>query len=283
MRNHWIKALLVALATSFASSQQTIPSEPSPLADAQPARVIVYAVGPGVMAPELLPLNLPPISAEKCKMKADGNVVLSLLVDATGRPRNLTFLQPLGTDLDKLALQIVDADRFRPGTRDGTPVVVGQALEVDLQACVEQTRNKAGEKKFLLQLRSQPLQKLEALPQPPGEAVLAMGDGSGKDSSSGPTRIERVGGVVSAPVPLISPVAVFTDAARRAKYQGICLISTIVDRNGLPQNVRVVRKLDYGLDQNAVDAVEKYRFKPAVRNGEPVPVTITVEVNFRLY
>jgi TonB family protein len=45
----------------------------------------------------------------------------------------------------------------------------------------------------------------------------------------------------------------------------------------------VVRKLDYGLDQSALDAVRRYRFKPAMRNGEPVPTMVTIEVNFRLY
>jgi outer membrane biosynthesis protein TonB len=51
----------------------------------------------------------------------------------------------------------------------------------------------------------------------------------------------------------------------------------------MPQNPKVLRTLDYGLDQNAVDAVMRYRFKPAMRDGEPVPVIITVEVNFQFY
>jgi len=57
----------------------------------------------------------------------------------------------------------------------------------------------------------------------------------------------------------------------------------VVDKNGMPQNPKVLRTLDYGLDQNAVDAVMRYRFKPAMRDGEPVPVIITVEVNFQFY
>jgi len=84
-------------------------------------------------------------------------------------------------------------------------------------------------------------------------------------------------------VPLNNVNAVFTEAARRAKYQGVCLISLIVDEQGMPQNIQIMKMLDYGLDQNAVDAVGKYRFRPAMKSGQPVPVMIAVEVSFRLY
>jgi protein TonB len=49
----------------------------------------------------------------------------------------------------------------------------------------------------------------------------------------------------------------------------------------MPQNVQVTKKLGYGLDEEAVAAVNQYRFKPAMQNGGPVPVKLTVEVNFR--
>jgi outer membrane biosynthesis protein TonB len=51
----------------------------------------------------------------------------------------------------------------------------------------------------------------------------------------------------------------------------------------MPQEIKIVKTLDPGLDQNAMDAVDRYRFKPAMRNGEPVPVMLTVEVAFRVY
>lgn len=94
----------------------------------------------------------------------------------------------------------------------------------------------------------------------------------------------HVGGGISAPVPLNSVEAEFSDEARRAKYQGVCLIQMIVDAQGNPQNPRVIRPLGMGLDEKALEAVRKYRFKPAMKDGKtPVPVMITVEVNFRLY
>ncbi|MGB7547116.1 MAG: energy transducer TonB [Terracidiphilus sp.] len=117
------------------------------------------------------------------------------------------------------------------------------------------------------------------------------GIGSGTGNGYGPGRggntgggLYQVGGGVSAPVPIFQPEAEFSDEARRAKYQGLCLISLIVDAQGNPQNPRVIRALGMGLDEKALEAVRKYKFKPAMKDGRrPVPVMITIEVNFRLY
>jgi TonB family protein len=107
------------------------------------------------------------------------------------------------------------------------------------------------------------------------------GPGTGGNTGGG---LYRVGGGISAPVALVQPEAEFSDEARRAKYQGVCLISLIVDAQGNPQNPRVVRPLGMGLDEKALEAVRKYKFKPALKDGRtPVPVMITIEVNFRLY
>jgi TonB family protein len=95
--------------------------------------------------------------------------------------------------------------------------------------------------------------------------------------------LEKIGPGVSPPVVLYIPTAKFTKAARKANYQGVVVLSTIVNEQGLPQNVHVVQSLGMGLDENAVEAVKKYRFKPAMKNGKPVPVMINVEINFHLY
>jgi periplasmic protein TonB len=117
------------------------------------------------------------------------------------------------------------------------------------------------------------------------------GIGSGIGNGYGPGRggntgggLYHVGGSVSQPIPLNQVEAEFSDEARRAKYQGVCLISVIVDAQGHPQNPRVVRTLGMGLDEKALEAVRKYRFKPAMKDGKtPVAVSINVEINFRLY
>jgi outer membrane biosynthesis protein TonB len=107
MRALSVVVLFIGLGTSYSGGQQAVSSGLPLLPDTQPARVKVYAVGPGVTAPELLPLNLPPIPSSKCKNKVNGKVVLSVLVDEKGRPRNIMFLKPLGSELDKFALRAV--------------------------------------------------------------------------------------------------------------------------------------------------------------------------------
>ncbi|HEY3705124.1 MAG TPA: energy transducer TonB [Terracidiphilus sp.] len=107
------------------------------------------------------------------------------------------------------------------------------------------------------------------------------GPGTGGNTGGG---VYRVGGGISAPVAINAPEAEFSDEARRAKYQGEVMISLIVDAQGNPQNPRVVRPLGMGLDEKALEAVRKYKFKPALKDGrQPVPVMVTIAVNFRLY
>lgn len=115
---------------------------------------------------------------------------------------------------------------------------------------------------------------------------IGSGDGGGVGPGSGGGYgggVMQPGGGVSAPVLIYSVDPEFSDEARRAKYQGICVVSLIVDKQGNPQNIRVVRALGMGLDQKAEEAVRQYKFKPAYYKGHPVPVLIDVEVNFRIY
>jgi TonB family protein len=107
------------------------------------------------------------------------------------------------------------------------------------------------------------------------------GPGHGGNAGGG---LYRIGGSISTPVVTYQPEAEFSDEARRAKYQGIVIVSIIVDAQGHPQNARVVRALGMGLDEKALEAVMKYKFKPAMKDGRtPVPVSLNVEINFRLY
>ena len=106
------------------------------------------------------------------------------------------------------------------------------------------------------------------------------GDGSGGNAGGG---LYHVGGEVSSPVAIFEPEAEFSDEARRAKFQGVVVVYLIVDAQGNPQNVKVSQSLGMGLDEKAIEAVRKYKFKPAMYHGKPVPVPINIEVNFRLY
>jgi TonB family protein len=92
----------------------------------------------------------------------------------------------------------------------------------------------------------------------------------------------RIGNGVSPPVPVSSREPAYTEEARRAKIQGTVSLSLVVDANGDPQNIRVVRSLDPGLDQKAIEAVREWKFKPGQKDGQPVAVIASIQVNFRL-
>jgi TonB family protein len=91
-------------------------------------------------------------------------------------------------------------------------------------------------------------------------------------------------GKINPPKPINTPEAHFSDEARRNMLNGLCLVSLIVDVNGMPQNLKLVRCTDPSFEQTSLEAVQQYRFKPATtQEGKPVPLTIQVVINYHLY
>ena len=107
-----------------------------------------------------------------------------------------------------------------------------------------------------------------------------VGAGSGGGIGGG---VYKVGGGISAPTPVNTPDPEYTEEARNAKAQGTCVLWLIVDDQGNPRDIRVVRGLGYGLDAKAIAAVKQWKFQPAMKDGHAVNVQISVEVGFRLY
>ncbi len=74
----------------------------------------------------------------------------------------------------------------------------------------------------------------------------------------------------------------FSEEARKAKYQGVVVLSIHVDATGAVRDVRVQRGLGLGLDEKAIDAVSHWRFRPGLFDGKPVVTEATVQVTFQL-
>lgn len=120
-----------------------------------------------------------------------------------------------------------------------------------------------------------------AAPGPPG-----LGDGTGPtgtlDFTGDAFQVGAADGV-SAPIPINRPEPRYTEEARRARIQGIVILSCIVDEQGAVRNIRVVKGLELGLSESAVTTVSKeWRYKPALKNGKPVPVHFIIRVSFSL-
>jgi protein TonB len=106
-----------------------------------------------------------------------------------------------------------------------------------------------------------------------------VGPGSGGGFGGG---AYRIGGGVSAPVVLSKVEPEYSEEARKAKWQGTVVLQIVVDEHGLPKDMKVMRQLGLGLDAKAMEAVGKWRFKPGMKDGKPVPVLATIEVSFHL-
>jgi protein TonB len=141
----------------------------------------------------------------------------------------------------------------------------------------------------------------ERLPEPatvtPG-AVVSVANGSGLDLLTAckgcvttppppppppppPTKPSRLHAGMQAPVKILNVDPIYPSMAQTAHVKGVVILEAVIDEHGAVTAVKVLRSIQL-LDQAAVDAVRKWRFTPARLNGEPVPVVMTVTVNFEL-
>jgi TonB family protein len=75
----------------------------------------------------------------------------------------------------------------------------------------------------------------------------------------------------------------YTDQARKLKLRGTVLLYLVVGTDGRSHDVRVVRSLGHGLDEEAVKAAQQWKFTPGANHGTPVPVELNAEATFRIY
>jgi TonB family protein len=87
----------------------------------------------------------------------------------------------------------------------------------------------------------------------------------------------------SLPVCVFCPSPDYTDLARTAKYRGTVELSLIVTKDGVVNSVLVLKGAPFALTQKAIDAVQKWKFKPAKFHGQSVPVRVPVDIEFQLY
>ena len=114
-------------------------------------------------------------------------------------------------------------------------------------------------------------------------SALALHVSVGSLADSGTSaHVYSIGGEVKAPK-IISSVDPSFPATAAKSPGGVCVLKVVVDAQGKPVDVRVVRSLRPDFDAEAVKAVKKYLFKPATRKGEAVAVEINIEMNFQRF
>jgi TonB family protein len=202
----------------------------------------------------------PKYPKEARKAKAQGTVLLEVTVEKNGSVNDISIISG---DLT-LADAAVDAVRtwtFQPSMQSGNPVQVRQRL-----AFTFNPSNKAAELN-------------EGFPQP----TFAKDELIRREDSAREGSVYKVGHGVTAPRAIQTAPPEYSEAARKVRYQGTCVLDLVVNAEGRPEQIKVDRAIGLGLDAKAVDAVSQWKFQPAMKDGVPVAASIKVEVNFHLY
>ena len=209
----------------------------------------VKQIGGGVTGPKIIYEPWPEYTELAKQDKVQGIVLVSLVVDEHGLPQHVQLLRGLGDGLNENAVESVKKYVFKPATENGKPVAVWLNVEVNFQLA-------------------------DGTAQTQGPILVAGEAANG---------VKPIGGDVKGPILSYAPEPGYSPEAKAAKFEGVVMVSIIVDKNGIPQNVHVTRGVGLGLDEKAVEAVKQYKFKPATENGKPVAVYLNVEVNFEIF
>jgi TonB family protein len=211
--------------------------------------------------------SVPPLyTPEAVAANVEGTVTLEAAVDVEGKVTVLRVIKGLGYGLDTMARKAVLGWKFSPALRDGQPVETVTQIDVEFK-----------------------------IPQSVREFTLKITQGGQEDpSQTSRARSEAPAGAKDDMLPIkmgpgVSPPLVifrvepqYTQEARDAKLRGTVVVSAVIHQDGSVTVDHVVQPLEYGLTENANAALELWRFRPASRDGRPVPILVNVEVNFNL-
>ncbi len=261
MRKSGVLLASLALTVGTACAQQELPpsADQGPMhiqqAPPRPDKDGVYAVVPGVVIPLVLDRVSAVYPADAAPGQIDGFSLLSFVVDSNGTVSGIEVQQSHGAAFDAAAIEAIKQTKFQSGTLDGKPVPV---------RIYARTRFFEDGRPAFPRIIAR-LQTMGGLGQRPLGSALA----------SRPYD--------KPPVATYSPAAEYSEQARAAKFNGVVIVSVLVNEDGVPIDPQVTRSAGMGLDEKAIESVLQFRFKPATKDGAPVEARIMIEVNFRLY
>jgi len=254
-------AFLVVTASTTRAQQELPPStDDGPMhiqqAPPRPDKDGVYPVVPGIVSPIVLERAPVIYPANAVPGQIDGFALLTLVVDANGTSSGIEVQQSHGAAFDQAAIDAVKQTKFQAGTLDSKPVPIRVYARVRF----------FGDQRLTYPRIINRLAPTGGFSQP----------GFGIPHSE-PRPYD------TPPVATYSPAAEYSEQARAAKFNGVVIVSVLVNEEGLPIDPKINRSVGMGLDEKAIECVLQYRFKPAMKDGAPVEARIFIEVNFRLY
>ena len=122
--------------------------------------------------------------------------------------------------------------------------------------------------------------RLAAEHETPAQQTAVAPTSSGAPAAPGSPY--KIGGTVTPPSLLHKVEPQYTEEARRTGLEGTVVLNVVVTSEGNTRDMRVVRSLGMGLDEKAIEAVSKWKFSPGMKDGKPVDVQASIQVNFRL-
>lgn len=210
--------------------------------------------------------------------------------------RNRILLQPIpapskgGGGGTPSPLPPTRGERPRFALRQFTPPVVA-VVNPALKLAVEPTIVVEANPDLAFILKG-PIGLPNGIPGPPSggpgtRGGIGTGDAGGLGDGDGPgsqrsTQVLRLTGGMSPPVVLYKSEPEYSEHARKARVEGTIVVEGVITERGHADALRIRDGLGFGLDEQALEAVKLWRFKPALRNGKPVAIVGTFEINFRL-
>lgn len=209
------------------------------------AAVTTYRVGGAISAP--VPTDF--VNPENLHLfsKSKDSCLISLIIDADGRPKNIRIAKSKDPDFDRSIVEAIQSWHFQPALKDGkTPVAVEGTIAANV---IHYARNSFPATVFVAE---------------PVDEVLSSEHGK-----------------LEAPV-LLNGEEVAARYWPESRIPGTCVITFVVDTQGIPQNVHVVKKLDSSLDLDLIEYARHLRYKPAIKDGTtPIQFTMTLPVSYR--
>ncbi|GMV20615.1 MAG: hypothetical protein AMXMBFR57_05640 [Acidimicrobiia bacterium] len=251
-------ALVVGMAPLAALRAGAADTTVTPSAPQDPVRV-----GSGIREPIKIKHVAPKYPQEALESKVQGIVIIEALISANGDVVDTKVIRPVAL-LSEAAEEAVRQWRYLPTELNGQRVPVIITVTVS----------------FRLDPDGTPLP--EPLPVKPAEDTTGDSPLATREMTWNPGDPPvRIGGQIKEPRKVKNVAPVYPAEAQSANVQGIVILEIHIDQDGRVTDARIVRPVAL-LDQAALDAVLQWEFEPTLLNGQPVPVIMTVTVNFTL-
>lgn len=265
-----IAAALVLAMAPLASMRATAPAAGAAQQDPQG----IVRIGGGVQEPKKIKDVRPVYPPIALSARVQGIVIMEIVIDTEGAVFDAKVLRPVAL-LDQAALDAVREWRFMPTELNGQRVPVIMTVTMTFRLDEDGSPLNAVPAPRLQEMTAS---ELAAYQQ--GLAAAALANRPAPTWTEGDPPL-RIGGHIKEPKKIKDVRPVYPDIALTARVQGIVILEIQIDRDGRVSNAKVIRPVAL-LDDAALDAVMQWEFEPVLLGGQPVPVIMTVTVNFTL-